>query len=311
MSSRDSARASGESARASSVLRRNAVGADNARRLLLTVMGEFVLPNGGMAWTKTFLEVLSRLDIEQSTVRQALARSAAAGWIVADRVGRRTRWRLTPAGEQLLVEGTERIYGFTGYAGSWDGRWLIVLASVPETDRSGRHLLRTGLSRSGLGSPSPGIWIGTNTSRLRSVDDVLSRLGVTNTAQVFVAEHRGAMPAASMVAQAWDLRGIEAEYEAFIDQFRSGAATDPLVRVIELVHAWRRFPWRDPSLPAELLPSGWKGVEAAQLFQDLHQRWAGAATKEWLRISCSFDQPALTATTGPFSATHTKHPPRN
>ena len=289
MSSRDSAHTSGESARAGSVLRLHAVGADNARGLLLTVMGEFVLPNGGMAWTQTFLEVLSRFDIEAGTVRQALARSAAAGWIEADRVGRRTRWRLTPAGQQLLVEGTERIYGFTGYAGSWDGRWLIVLASVPETDRAGRHLLRTGLSRSGLGSPSPGIWIGTNTSHLRSVEDVLSQTGVTNTAQVFVAEHHGTMPATSMVAQAWDLRGIEAEYDAFIDQFRSGAATDPLARVIELVHAWRRFPWRDPSLPAELLPSGWKGVEAAQLFRERRQRWTAAAMKEWLRISLSSD----------------------
>ena len=296
---------------AGAALRLHAVGADNARRLLLSVMGEFVLPSGGIAWTQTFLEVLSRFDIEQGTVRQALARSAAAGWIEADRVGRRTRWQLTAAGEQLLMEGTERIYSFTGYAGSWDGRWLIVLASVPETDRAGRHFLRTGLSRSGLGSPSPGIWIGTDTARQSEVEAVLSRAGVANTAQVFVAEHRGTNPVASMATQAWDLRAIEADYEDFIVEFRSSAAADPLVRVIELVHAWRRFPWRDPSLPAELLPSSWKGAEAAQLFHERHRSWTALATKEWLRISRSSDQPALTATTGSFSATPPKQRARN
>jgi phenylacetic acid degradation operon negative regulatory protein len=55
-------------------------------------MGEFVLPNGGVAWTQTFIDVLARFAVEAGTTRQALSRTATAGWLEAERVGRRTRW---------------------------------------------------------------------------------------------------------------------------------------------------------------------------------------------------------------------------
>src|ERR1700760_1230834 len=84
--------------RARTTLRRHALGADNVRGLLMTVMGEFLLPSGGAAWTSVFIEVLSLLGTEPGTTRQALARTAAAGWLEAERVGGGTRWQLTPAG---------------------------------------------------------------------------------------------------------------------------------------------------------------------------------------------------------------------
>jgi phenylacetic acid degradation operon negative regulatory protein len=270
---------------ARATLRRHAVGADNARRFLMTVMGEFLLPDEGVAWTATMIEVLSRFEIDAGTTRQALARTAAAGWLVSERVGRRTRWQLTRAGEQLLVAGTERIYSFAGPSTDWDGRWLLVLTSLPEADRAGRHFLRTRLSWAGLGSPAPGVWVGTHPSRLAEVEDVLDRAGLIATAQVFVAEHLGATTVESMVEQAWDLAALEEEYEGFIDEFSSRRASDPLRRLTELVHAWRRFPWLDPALPRELLPKRWKGAEAAALFHDRHLRWGAAAMEEWRRIS--------------------------
>src|SRR5664279_5714247 len=93
--------------------RRHAAGAESARGLLFTVLGEFVLPAGGSAWTSAFIDVLARLGVEEKASRQALMRTAAGGWLTSERVGRRTRWRLTESGERLLTEGTERIYGFT------------------------------------------------------------------------------------------------------------------------------------------------------------------------------------------------------
>src|SRR4051812_35341946 len=90
----------------------------SARGLLLTVLGEFVLPAGGVAWTSAFIDVLGRLGVEEKAVRQALMRTATGGWLAPERVGRRTRWQLTPAAERLLTEGTERIYGFAGARGA-------------------------------------------------------------------------------------------------------------------------------------------------------------------------------------------------
>src|ERR1700689_4350370 len=105
------------------LLRRHAAGTEISRSVLFTVLGELVLPTGGQAWTSAFIDVLGRLGIEEKAARQALMRTAADNWLSSERVGRRTVWRLTPASERLLRDGTERIFGFTAGAEGWDGRW--------------------------------------------------------------------------------------------------------------------------------------------------------------------------------------------
>jgi phenylacetic acid degradation operon negative regulatory protein len=118
--------------------RRHAAGAPSARGLLFTLLGEFVLSGGGTAWTSAVLAAFARLGIEEKTTRQALMRTAASGWLDADKVGRRTRWRLTASAQKMLTEGADRIYSFTGPAESWDARWLLVYARIPERDRRAR-----------------------------------------------------------------------------------------------------------------------------------------------------------------------------
>jgi phenylacetic acid degradation operon negative regulatory protein len=264
--------------------RRHAAGAESARGLLFTVLGEFVLPTGGSAWTSAFIEVFARLGVEEKAIRQALARTAADGWIRPKRLGRRARWWLTPDGDRLLTEGTERIYDFASSQPSWDGSWLLVLARVPETDRAARHVLRTRLSWAGLGSPAPGTWITTRTGRRAEVEQVLRQAAVTD-GHIFVAEHRGGGELSDLVRQSWDLPAIEQQYEEFIAEFAPTSAPDPLVRLTELVHAWRRFPSVDPGLPAQLLPAGWSGARAARLFAARHARWSPDAVMQWTRLN--------------------------
>jgi phenylacetic acid degradation operon negative regulatory protein len=265
--------------------RRHAAGSESARGLLFTVLGEFVLPHGGTAWTSALIDVLGRLEIEEKAARQALMRTAADGWLSAERIGRRTRWRLTDNAERLLTEGAERIYGFTGTAPRWDGRWLLVMARVPETDRPARHLLRTRLAWAGFGSPAPGLWISTHTDRVDEVERVLEAAGVLADARIFRAEHVGGGESATMVGQAWDLAAIEQSYRDFLDEFESPNSADPLTRQIDLVHSWRRFPWIDPALPRELLPARWSGRKAGQLFARRHARWSTEATARWLGLN--------------------------
>ncbi|HET7015643.1 MAG TPA: PaaX family transcriptional regulator C-terminal domain-containing protein [Streptosporangiaceae bacterium] len=264
--------------------RRHAAGASSARGLLFTVLGEFVLPAGGSAWTSAFIEVFARLGVEEKAIRQALARTGADGWIRPERHGRRTRWLLTADGDRLLTEGTERIYAFAGSQPDWDGTWLLVLARVPDSDRAARHQLRTRLSWAGLGSPVPGIWITSYAKRIAEVESVLTQAGVADR-QIFVAEHRGDGELASLVQQAWDLPAIERQYEAFCAEFDSAATSDPLTSLIELVHAWRRFPSVDPGLPPSLLPPGWSGTRAAELFAARHDAWSPAAAEQWASLN--------------------------
>jgi len=265
--------------------RRHAAGAPSARGLLFTLLGEFVLPGGGTAWTSAVLAALARLGIEEKTTRQALMRTAASGWLDAEKAGRRTRWRLTASAQKMLTEGADRIYSFAGPAESWDGRWLLVYARIPESDRRARHVVRSRLSWAGFGSLGPGLWISPHPGRENEAISVLREAGVAADAHVFVARRSGLAEVQAMVAEAWDLGAIEEQYEAFLEEFRAAAPADVLARQIELVHAWRRFPAVDPALPRELLPARWSGLKAAQLFADRHQRWSAGAKREWTRLN--------------------------
>jgi len=265
--------------------RRHAAGAPSARGLLFTLLGEFVLPGGGTAWTSAVLAAFARLGIEEKTTRQALMRTAASGWLDAEKAGRRTRWRLTGSAQKMLTEGADRIYSFAGPAESWDGRWLLVYARIPESDRRARHVVRSRLSWAGFGSLGPGLWISPHPGRENEAISVLREAGVAADAHVFVATRSGLAEVQAMVAEAWDLGAIEEQYEAFLEEFRAAAPADVLARQIELVHAWRRFPAVDPALPRELLPARWSGLKAAQLFADRHQRWSAGAKREWTRLN--------------------------
>lgn len=265
--------------------RRHAAGAPSARGLLFTLLGEFVLPGDGTAWTGAVLAVFARLGIEEKATRQALMRTAAAGWLEAEKLGRRTRWRLTGSARRLLTDGAERIYSFTGPTQNWDGRWLLVYARVPESDRRARHVVRSRLSWAGFGSLGAGLWISPHPEREAEAVQVLRDAGVAGEAHVFVATRSGLGDVRVMVAAAWDLKEIEEQYERFIEEFGPRAPGDVLIRQIELVHAWRRFPSIDPALPRELLPARWSGLKAAQLFGDRHQQWSAEAQEDWKNLN--------------------------
>ncbi len=267
--------------------RRQFVGASNARGLLFTLLGELVLPCGGRAWTSAILSVFARLGVEEKAARQALMRTAADGWLESERLGRRTRWSLTENSRSLLSAGAERIYSFNAVAGAWAGQWLLVSAHVPETDRSARHALRRRLSWAGFGTLAPGLWISPHPDRETEAVEALRAAGVADDAHVFVASHRGVGDERGFVATAWNVAAIEEQYAQFIRDFRSPRTQDPLVRQIELVHAWRRFPSSDPVLPRELLPSPWSGVEAARLFGERHTGWTALARTEWARLNAA------------------------
>jgi len=258
--------------------------------MLLTLLGEFVLPSDGMTWTSAVLAAFERLGVAEKATRQALMRTSNAGWLVPEKNGRRTRWRLTPTATRLLTDGAERIYSF-GPAQEWDGRWILVQVRIPESDRRARHVVRTRLSWAGFGSLGAGLWISPYPARKQEAERVLREAGVADAAHVFIATRTGVAETRAMVAQAWDLPAIEAQYAQFsaefTAEFRGKSPGDVLASQLELVHAWRRFPSVDPALPRELLPAGWSGIEAARLFAQRHEQWLADSRREWKRLNSS------------------------
>jgi len=268
------------------VSRRREVGGGSARSLLTTVLGEFVLPHGKPVWTATLVDVLALFGVEEKAARQALARTAAEGWLSSDRVGRRVRWSLTRPGRRLLAEGAARIYGFGSGERPWDGRWLVLLVSVPETMRDLRHKLRTRLSWAGFGSPTAGVWITPHPEAEADAKLILDELDLS--AMSFLANYGALGQELDMVASAWNLTEVAEHYDAFIAEFADLTPDTPdavLRAQTLLVHEWRRFPFLDPQLPAELLPPKWSGTTATTLFNDKHVRWRAPAQDRWTELA--------------------------
>lgn len=268
------------------VTRRREVSHTSARSLLMTILGEYVLPRDEPVWTATLVDVLGLFGIEEKSARQSLARTAAEGWLVSDRVGRRVRWSLTPPGRRLLTEGAQRIYDFGRSEHEWDGQWLVVLVSVPESKRDLRHRLRTQLTWAGFGSPAPGVWVSPDVRRQDEAQRIVNELEV-GSPMSFIASYGAIGDEETMVAKSWDLTDVENRYEHFIDEFTglnpsTGEAT--LLAQTRLVHEWRRFPFLDPQLPARLLPANWSGTKAAELFHSKHLDWRDGAQRHWDRL---------------------------
>jgi phenylacetic acid degradation operon negative regulatory protein len=227
------------------------------------------------------------LDVGERNARQAVARLSEQHILVSERQGRRTRWRLSDAGTRLLTLGTQRIYGFGDDAAAWDSHWLVVLASVPEEQRAKRHQLRSQLGFAGFGFIGPGVAVSPHTGREDVANAILTELDLGDSAVVLVAKTGSFVPDHEIIRRAWDLGELSGRYTAFVDDFapRQPRAADAcFASLVELVHAWRRFPFADPEIPHTLLPADWPARQAKQVFDSQHQSWATAAN-EWF-VEC-------------------------
>src|SRR3954447_12180341 len=260
------------------VLRRRSVGAPAARSTLLTILGEYLLARPDGAWQEALFGSLRLLGFTPSAARQAVVRSARERWLEGERIGRRSRMKLTASSAELLRDGARRIYAFGGPV-AWDGRWLLLVLRVPEPRGELRHGLTTQLAWAGLGSLGGGLWITPHVDRE-------ALIGAEEPAQLlsFRAELGALGGTEKVINEAWDLPGLREHYEQFVADFvklrpRGGAAA--FAAQTALVHAWRRFPFIDPDLPDDLLPRDWPRKQGYELFRDRHEKWAPPAQEHF------------------------------
>ena len=256
------------------------MGAPAARSILLTVLGEYVLPLRDAIWQETLVRALQVLGYKEQAARQAIARSVSAGWLSSERVGRRARLRLGEQTRAMLQDGARRIYSF-GEPRDWDGRWLVVVVRVPEERREVRHQLRTRLAWAGFGSLGGGLWISPHVEREADLRSAVGDDGVADVLS-FHAVMGGLQEPRKVVEEAWDLDAIAERYRDFVTRFRKLRPKDEeaMFRAqTELVHDWRKFPFLDPDLPDEILGARWPREAAHDLFQERHEEWGDPARR--------------------------------
>ena len=262
-----------------------------AKALLLTVLGEFVLPAGGEAWTSSLLATAEALDIGEKNARQAIARIGDDGLLSAARHGRQTRWSLTADGSRLLQSGARRIYEFGSSMVDWNGQWLLAHCPVSEPQRATRNRLRAQLAFLGFGELSPSLLVSPHLEREPELRLVLRDLGLLEETLI-LRSATDDTDRAALVRRAWDLDELAHTYAVFNDTHhcrRPLGGRDSFRALVELVHDWRRFPSIDPELPTELLPPDWVGTAAATLFRERRGQWSAPA-QEWFAALDSADR---------------------
>ena len=243
---------------------------------LFNLFADYIMPRGGAIWTNDLLYLLKLLGVSERAARSTLSRMKRRGWFVTHREGRESQYVITEAGQAILEEGDERIFEgpFTG----WDGRWHLIVYSLPEERRKERNELRKKLVWLGFGNLAPGTWISPH-GREEDVLAISQNLGVDEYVTVFTAE---TVSDEEIVDQCWDIGALEAEYAAFVERYRpayerltaemeegNGTERPPeeyFLRRFHLTYDFQTFPRKDPNLPTKLLPADWVGHEARELF---------------------------------------------
>jgi phenylacetic acid degradation operon negative regulatory protein len=247
------------------------------KSLILDVYGRYSAQFGGWIAVGDLVRMMELLDVDEQAVRSAVSRMTRRGLLEPEVRGKVRGYRTTAEADELLADGDRRIYASMEPASLADG-WVLVSFSMPESDRDKRHVLRSKLMWHGMGNLSSGLWIGP----ARLLDDVSATLvaeGFADYADVFRADYAGLGEVADLVRTSWDLDALAASYQAFLgDQqpirkrLRGRPPKDDSVAFAlytRALHEWRKFPYLDPGLPAELLPGDWPGRPAAELFAEL------------------------------------------
>jgi phenylacetic acid degradation operon negative regulatory protein len=260
----------------------------SARSLLMTVLGELVWPSGQPAWTSALVYVLRGLGVEEQAARQAIARAAASAWMTPERRGREVRWSLGSRMIRIIESGAPRVYSLSDQFTSWDGSWLAVLVTIPQSHRNTRRPLYSGLTWAGLGNPVPGLWLGPHVERAAEIDKLIDGLGLRKHTISFVGTVNDiGMSQTDIVAQGWDLGALHQYYQQVWDAVADLSPQDGdevLFAHVRMISEWQELPRTDPQLPETLLPD-WIGRRVARRIEALRAQWTPAVRQRFAEIN--------------------------
>lgn len=248
-------------------------------QLIVTLFGLYARTPGGGIPVATIIRLLQDAGVGPAGVRSSISRLKKRGVLESVVVHGRNGYALSAGLDDTFREGDERI--FHPRRAAADDPWLLATFTVPESQRSIRHKIRSALVRMGFGSVTPGLWIAPGHLR-PAVISYFEKRGLDCYLEFFLADHVGSSDMRANVAQWWDLPAMESQYADFIrtqkpllEDWMSGdggpgAEARAFVDHLTMVTQWRRLPYLDPGLPAELLSDDWNALEAHELFSSLH-----------------------------------------
>jgi phenylacetic acid degradation operon negative regulatory protein len=250
----------------------------DARSALFDLYGDHLRSRGSRAPVAALVRLLGPLGITAPAVRTAVSRMARQGWLEPVRLPGGAGYALTLRAVRRLDEAAARIYRHGER--EWDGSWHLVVVERIRV-RAPRERLRAGLGYLGYAPIDETTWVSPRSSA--ELEALLEAERIR--AERFLARYDG--DDRGLAARAWDLDGLAHAYERWLAvaadltaPVGADSSDDEVFAVrSRLVHEWRKFLFRDPGLPAGLLPARWPGKAAAEVFDAAAARLLPAANR--------------------------------
>ena len=112
---------------------------NTARSVLVTIFGDTILPVTTSIWLAQLFQLTDAFAFSRRLVRTSLFRLAAEGWFTNERVGRESRYSLTPLAIEESRQAAQRIYQTSDP--NWAGSWIAVFLDAPALTDSDRAQL--------------------------------------------------------------------------------------------------------------------------------------------------------------------------
>jgi phenylacetic acid degradation operon negative regulatory protein len=251
---------------------------------IITLFGMYARLDHNWLPIGAVVSLMADLGVDGTAVRSSISRLKRRGILIGEKRSGVAGYSLAEPTQRLLAEGDVRIFQHDR-AGTGDG-WVMVVFSVPESDREKRHELRTTLTRLGFGTVTAGVWVAPG-HLSEPVREAIDRRGLTAYVDVFAARHLAFGDLPTKVREWWDLTELAALYDEFLQRYNglppAATALEAFRTYVPMLSQWRRLPYRDPGLPLDLLPPGWNGVAAGHLFDTLHKDLRPAADEHAFR----------------------------
>lgn len=198
--------------------------------LVVTVFGDAAQHRGGRIATLRLQHLLERVGVEAGALRTALSRLTSDGWVVRDREGRNSFYRLSVNAQAEISDASVDIY------------------AAPCSDKISEWVMASGMM-----APHKGIEVAANLWLIPAylAVDMPNHICLTGTLapfpegfaeQVLSKAHQSALVALHNDISA--LKGADL------------TPLDAMAARMLLIHRWRRIVLRFPDVPPELFPAG-------------------------------------------------------
>lgn len=255
-----------------------------ANSLIITLLGDSILPRGGQIWLGSLIQLLSLFDLNERLVRTTVFRLSKEGWLENLSAGRRANYAISEQSRLHFTKAAEQIYA--AQSPIWDQQWRLILTAGDLSAKDKTYLKKI-LFWQGFGKLGADIFIHPSTNLHTALDGLSS----DNMAHIMpslmpLMAVDACLPMSinnvDLVKKAWDLEKLGSAYQKFIHTYEPFIPTllqhdwyEPeeafILRTL-LIHDYRRLLLRDPQLPDSLLPEHWSDHQARRLCKDIYLR---------------------------------------